>query len=433
MNNEYERSVNMLEPFNDYRSNCMIDSHLFERYSGHIIKPPNTTSVSSIFEKTDKMTQSHAPKSKRTKMISKSKDDKFNEADSPWLFKTYQSTNCRTEDNYDKNRGVPATKRNKSPNHNRNQTSAFTKSNNVFLVNQNHPNTDSRLTFEEDSTKRPVTTSKNYPGKYTSNILNHSQWGKFTDKKKTHVKLNIANYGDINRLNHTPTSTALVNNFRISKGAPTKHVHLEDTFEILRKSFPKQITAKAFVVFDKGRTEILWAKEFKVKREIASLTKIMTFYTVILMINHFGIDANSTYQTISEDAARLGGTTCYLFANDKITLMDALFGIMLPSGNDAAQAIAENQGKMWEDSSYIPDTAIAAQNKKNVTKSMKCYEQVFVKRMNINASDLELTNTSFTNAHGLPNTRNFSTCEDLYRLIEAAMANQLFREIVKAR
>lgn len=88
---------------------------------------------------------------------------------------------------------------------------------------------------------------------------------------------------------------------------------------------------------------------------------------------------------------------------------------------------------MWEDSSYIPDTAIAAQNKKNVTKSMKCYEQVFVKRMNINASDLELTNTSFTNAHGLPNTRNFSTCEDLYRLIEAAMANQLFREIVKAR
>lgn len=165
----------------------------------------------------------------------------------------------------------------------------------MFLVNQNHPNTDSRLTFEEDSTKRPVTTSKNYPGKYTSNILNHSQWGKFTDKKKTHVKLNIANYGDINRLNHTPTSTALVNNFRISKGAPTKHVHLEDTFEILRKSFPKQITAKAFVVFDKGRTEILWAKEFKVKREIASLTKIMTFYTVILMINHFGIDANSTY------------------------------------------------------------------------------------------------------------------------------------------
>jgi len=53
------------------------------------------------------------------------------------------------------------------------------------------------------------------------------------------------------------------------------------------KAFIKKssITANAFVIYDIGRSEILWSNNFRNKREIASLTNIMTFYTAIEMAN----------------------------------------------------------------------------------------------------------------------------------------------------
>ena len=80
------------------------------------------------------------------------------------------------------------------------------------------------------------------------------------------------------------------------------------------------------------------------RREIASLTKIRTCYTVLHLLERLGIDEKKYYICISDNAASTIGTSADLRKNDQITVWDLLHGLMLPSGNDAAVALAEHFG-----------------------------------------------------------------------------------------
>lgn len=82
------------------------------------------------------------------------------------------------------------------------------------------------------------------------------------------------------------------------------------------------------------------------RREVASLTKIMTCYTVLNLIKKFNISEKNTMVVISENAANITGTTADLIAGDTLSIWDLLFGLMLPSGNDAAIALAEYFGQL---------------------------------------------------------------------------------------
>lgn len=79
--------------------------------------------------------------------------------------------------------------------------------------------------------------------------------------------------------------------------------------------------------------------------EIASLTKIMTLYTVLTLVKKFSIDLNTTIITVPRGAVLLGGTTAYFNEGDSLTLIDLLYALMLPSGNDAAYTLATYFGK----------------------------------------------------------------------------------------
>jgi D-alanyl-D-alanine carboxypeptidase len=76
---------------------------------------------------------------------------------------------------------------------------------------------------------------------------------------------------------------------------------------------------------------------------------IMTFYTAMNMATQLNIDPNNTLMYVSEEAEKLKGSSCHLKKGDLVSFMDLLYGMMLASGNDAAQVIAENMGKLWED------------------------------------------------------------------------------------
>jgi D-alanyl-D-alanine carboxypeptidase len=56
-------------------------------------------------------------------------------------------------------------------------------------------------------------------------------------------------------------------------------------------------------------------------------------------------------------------------------------------------------------------------------------EQLFVRLMNKFGKEMGLTNTNYENVHGMSNSRNYSTCEDLVTLSKEAMGSQWFREI----
>lgn len=82
------------------------------------------------------------------------------------------------------------------------------------------------------------------------------------------------------------------------------------------------------------------------RREIASLTKIMTFYTVLHLLKKFNLDEASTMVKISANAANTIGTSAELKEGDTLSVYDLMHGLMLPSGNDAAIALAEYFGEL---------------------------------------------------------------------------------------
>ena len=158
------------------------------------------------------------------------------------------------------------------------------------------------------------------------------------------------------------------------------------------------ITAKAAVVVDGDTGRVLYDLGSGERRRPASTTKIMTG---ILAVEHGDLDrvvvsdVDATQMTTSSVMGLKPGVP--------ITVRDLLYGLMLPSGNDAAVLLAESI-----------DGSVPA----------------FVDEMNAKASALRLTGTHFENPHGLDSREHYSTAYDLARLARYAMRNPEFAQIV---
>lgn len=161
------------------------------------------------------------------------------------------------------------------------------------------------------------------------------------------------------------------------------------------------IKASSYAVMDRGSNELLISKNLTQELPIASVTKIMT---AIVSLENTDLDLELK---VSSVAATLGEATMGLTAGEIVTVNELLYGMMLPSGNDAAETLAEGlQG-----------------GKSN-----------FVLTMNKKALDLGLFDTYFFNTTGLDgDTRektSFSTALDLLALTNYALSNSKFAEIV---
>ena len=80
------------------------------------------------------------------------------------------------------------------------------------------------------------------------------------------------------------------------------------------------------------------------RREIASLTKIMTSICTVELCKAYKLNMSTTYFKVTPWSASMNGTTAHLAVNAWISIEDLLYGLMLPSGNDAAMVLAENLG-----------------------------------------------------------------------------------------
>ncbi len=152
--------------------------------------------------------------------------------------------------------------------------------------------------------------------------------------------------------------------------------------------------AGALVTSD-GR--VLWSRDSNKSRAMASITKIMT--AVVAMENSQPDDV----VRVPRDSARVGESTSFLRAGEKLPMSELLEALLVKSGNDAAVAIAEH-----------------------VSGS----EEAFVKLMNAKADELDLSRTRFANAHGLDEKGHHSSAADLAVLARYAMTKPEFREIV---
>ena len=99
-------------------------------------------------------------------------------------------------------------------------------------------------------------------------------------------------------------------------------------------------TSKCWAIYDAAKMGFIHGKRENVKRECASLTKIMTCYVVFRLCQQYNIPMETTEITVSNVAADIRGTSANLEAGDILTIEQLLYALMLPSGNDAAFALS---------------------------------------------------------------------------------------------
>ncbi|MFE1848607.1 D-alanyl-D-alanine carboxypeptidase family protein [Streptomyces sp. NPDC059489] len=172
------------------------------------------------------------------------------------------------------------------------------------------------------------------------------------------------------------------------------------------------ITAKGGFVMNNGSGKTLFTKAADTRLSTGSTTKIMTA-KVVLAQPHLNLDTKVTIQKAYSDyIVANNASSAHLIVGDKVTVRQLLYGLMLPSGCDAAYALADKFGT---------GSTRAARVKS------------FLGKMNNSAKSLGLKNTHFDSFDGIGKGNNYSTPRDLTKIASSAMKNSTFRAVVKTR
>lgn len=159
------------------------------------------------------------------------------------------------------------------------------------------------------------------------------------------------------------------------------------------------MNAEAGALFNVTDRSVVYSKNAFERLYPASTTKVMT---AIIALEEGNL---SDQVTVTEDAVitEAGASLCGIKPGDVITMQDLLYGLMMPSGNDVANAIAVH---------------------------MYGSIDAFADRMNVRARELGATGTHFMNPSGLTDENHYTTAYDLYLMFNEAMKLPLFREII---
>jgi D-alanyl-D-alanine carboxypeptidase (penicillin-binding protein 5/6) len=182
-------------------------------------------------------------------------------------------------------------------------------------------------------------------------------------------------------------------------GYPPIRIDPDAAQAVWRSRHPPALTASSAMVVDLSSGETLYSLEPSRKVPPASTVKIMT---ALVTLQRANLD---DMVEVSTAAAATEGSSMGLSAGESLTVRDLLYGLLLPSGNDAAVALAEHVSGGAEQ---------------------------FVTLMNETAAALGMRDTHFTSPHGLDDPNEVVTAADLTILTTAALAYPVFAEIVAA-
>ena len=161
---------------------------------------------------------------------------------------------------------------------------------------------------------------------------------------------------------------------------------------------PSDTTSEAAGLFDITDGQVMYSKNAFERLYPASITKVMTALIAI----KYG-DLTDTV-TVTEDAVitEAGATLAGIHPGDQLTMEQLLYGLMLPSGNDAGAAIAVHMAGSID---------------------------AFAELMNREARKLGATGTHYMNPHGLTNADHYTTAYDLYLIFNEALKQPEFRKV----
>lgn len=170
--------------------------------------------------------------------------------------------------------------------------------------------------------------------------------------------------------------------------------------EIRTNAVSVDVSAKGCVLMEAETGEVIYGKNENLKLPMASTTKIMT---TLLVLESGGLDEEFT---VDRSAIMVEGSSMGLTEGDIVSKRALCYGMMLPSGNDAANASA--------------------------VKLAGSYEE-FAKLMNRRARLIGMENTSFVTPSGLHDDNHYSTAYDMALLTSEALDNNDFRSICGCR
>ncbi len=157
--------------------------------------------------------------------------------------------------------------------------------------------------------------------------------------------------------------------------------------------------AKACIVMEASTGHVLFSYEADTQLYPASTTKIMT---LLLALERGGLDQEITIPACAADVPK-DSSLVPVYEGEQMPFLDLLYGMMIRSGNDAANAVAE-----------------------------LCAGSVdaFVARMNARARELGMTGTHFVNPHGYHDPEHYTTARDLAILARQGLTDPTFCQIV---
>ena len=170
---------------------------------------------------------------------------------------------------------------------------------------------------------------------------------------------------------------------------------------------PSGVRAKAAAIEVASTGRLLWSRGLNTERPMASITKVMTAL-IVIRAGDLGRQVTIPSAVVAY-VNRYDASNAGLWPGDKLTARELLYALLLPSGADAAYALAETYGP------GIP---------------------AFIAKMNATAKLMGMSRTHFSNFDGLPwptPYSNYSTAANLLTLGRVAMRSALFRSIVDQR
>ena len=180
-------------------------------------------------------------------------------------------------------------------------------------------------------------------------------------------------------------------------GYPPLRLYPEQVKALTDLSRPPDLRARAALVLDMDSGQALFSQAPNEPLPPASTLKVMT---ALLTLENSALDEPVT---VSANAAATPGSRMGLVAGETLTVEDLLYGLLLPSGNDAAVALAEH-----------------------VAGS----EAEFVALMNRRGQELGLTHSQFVNPHGWDDPAQWVSATDLITLTREALRHPAFVEMV---
>lgn len=174
----------------------------------------------------------------------------------------------------------------------------------------------------------------------------------------------------------------------------------------------------------------------------------MTFYTVLQLVDKYALDVSRVSFYVSYHASKMSGTSAELLEGTLVRLEDLFYGMMLPSGNDAAWCIAENVGSLlylFQQMAYDSkdEKAIEIQKIKDILydpdqfaleiENIRYPVSYFLAEMNKKGKQLNLQQSYYANPHGLMYKDNKSSAYDVAKLCCYALKMPRFSKVVSTK